>query len=315
MGDVHPINCMVMTTTDTGTGDVVLTPETSWQTAEQAAGGRGPEHSFCYSIKHTAMVQIEHGEGHVDVTSGKLVRTKVLGGSNGTQSVDFSSGVKEVTSSVTVEYLQGIGVDRSTPLDEATAETIVAQFNALLVGLGLKKEAPLPLGAFRARSMVFDMATNHGNSMYIFFRNLDFFLQGVKIPYSAQWQVYSTTQYNDTTPPSRVFDGAYYTGDANLSTAWMPPYLTIANQRLIVVFPEETTIDDIKYNNGFNFWSDAVQRLDTGVKDLKIYKATEVYTDKAFNATIPGGVLIYDGEAQMHSAANVNDNYAFNLTV
>lgn len=140
---VHPVNMMVMTTSGTGTGSLELVPVAGWRTATEAAG-TGETNLFWYTVRHTVAGEYEIGRGYVDPTTGHLIRHHVVESSNGDALVDFTAGVKEITSSAPLQYLQAIGVDRGTTIDAATESTIVETVNHLLDRLQLKTP-PVPI--------------------------------------------------------------------------------------------------------------------------------------------------------------------------
>jgi hypothetical protein len=83
----------------TGTGNLATTAVNGRQRFSDAFGTGAPTNVFPYFISNRDAAEYEFGFGHMAAV-GTLARDTVLGGSNGTSLVAFSSGTKDVTNDV-----------------------------------------------------------------------------------------------------------------------------------------------------------------------------------------------------------------------
>lgn len=86
------------TSTTTGTGNKTLVNANGKQSFNTAFGTGGTD-KFYYAISNRDAAEYEWGSAHLSAASTLVVDT-VLGGSNGTSAVNFSSGTKDVTSDI-----------------------------------------------------------------------------------------------------------------------------------------------------------------------------------------------------------------------
>ena len=301
---VHPVNMMVMMSATTGTGPLTLTPVTGWRTAAEAAG-TGEENLFWYTIRHNAAAEYEIGHGYVDATTGFLVRHEVVESSSENGPVDFSEGVKEVTSSAPAQYLQGVGVDRSVTIDAASDSNIVDKFNGLLELLGVMtpvvEEPPDPFEFFTARSVVFKIYDGWGG-IFIGIRRLRFYKDGVQVPYVDSWIAAATSIYSYLYVAIQPFMPLVDIGGWE-SRGWFSSRVVNTNQKLVVSFPEPIEFDEIRYVN----IHDTGINTKFGIKNVDIIISTAADISTVWADPVPDSTQIFSGVFNQHVDSNVAD--------
>lgn len=169
-----------------------------------------------------------------------------------------------------------------------------------------KKEPVVEL----VKSVIFDFADNHGDATFMGVRQFDFYSGGLKIPllFSAgSYAAYGDSLSSDYFPQF-AFDTSLPKTGTPATNSWIGGFFIVTNQRIIIVFSKIQTFDEIRVNN---YW--APGQTAVGVKNTKIYRSLNEYTDITYNNPIPDGVLIFDGVINQHVAADVEDEQILTL--
>jgi len=162
---------------------------------------------------------------------------------------------------------------------------------------------------YNAKSIILDLADNHGNGFSIGIRSVDFWLDGSKITVlSADITCYATTSSSPT------YNNVLTTFDTSLSkvgnsnyTEWASGATT--NQRLICVFDTAIEFDQIRINNYHN----SGNNTEIGANNVKINMSTDAITSTVYNEAIANSVEIYDGTFDEHAATDTEDEQILEL--
>lgn len=166
--------------------------------------------------------------------------------------------------------------------------------------------------SFTAKSIIFDIADNWGDSGWVGIRSIEFKLSGSLISISeSDITCYATTFTNSSFRPALAFMTSLTKTGSNVNTCWMSLYPNKNNQRLICVFDSEITFDSIVINNHHSFGS-ATNR---GAKNVKIHISDDTITDTTYDADISSSALIYDGVFDEHVSSDVSDDQILSLIV
>ena len=161
---------------------------------------------------------------------------------------------------------------------------------------------------YSAKTVVVDIANRHGGN-FLALRSIDFYLDDVLIPVTADdITADSTTEYMYSAP-EYVFITALSKIDGHTTTGWRAATNWVTSQRIICVFDSAITFDSIVVNNHHEYGGDT----DCGAKDTKIYITDSEYTTTTYNAEVTGGTKIFDGQLAEHSASNAVDNQTLEL--
>jgi len=156
-----------------------------------------------------------------------------------------------------------------------------------------------------AKSVILDIADNWGDPSFISIRSVDFFYGGELITNitSTDFVAYATTFHSSTYAPQYSFDTSKSKIGTLSGNQWLSLSSNITNQRLICVFNEATTFDEIVINNAHSY-GDQVSR---GSKNIKISFSTDEITDTTYNATISNSLVLFDGQLNQHITSDVED--------
>jgi len=164
---------------------------------------------------------------------------------------------------------------------------------------------------WNAKSVIFDIADNHGDTGSMGIREIDFYLSGNKITMNdALSTSYATTFVVTLLEPFMAFDTSLSLTGTRLSATWRSLFV-ITNQRLIIVFDTPLDFDEIRVNNYHNDGGDT----DKGVNNVKITISDDAITDTTYNAAISNDTLIYDGVFREHVAVDIADPETLNILV
>lgn len=141
-----------------------------------------------------------------------------------------------------------------------------------------------------AKSVVFDIASNHGDGTYMEVRRIKFFSSGDLIELVPDdYTVYKSSQLALSKPAENVFD----TSQDDTGTNYMVSFIfndgQISNNRVVVVFDTPQTFDEIKIVNGHQFGGATTR----GWKNLKVQYTDDTYTTTTFNAAVTNGNLLF----------------------
>jgi hypothetical protein len=161
-------------------------------------------------------------------------------------------------------------------------------------------------GAVTAKSVIFDIEDNWGDSGYTGIRQVDFYLSGVKITVTSGFTAYASFYYSGGPP-----DKAFNTSTLKTGDYWNQGFLSSSttNIRLICVFDSAIDFDKIKINNHHYYGGE----LTRGSKNVKITISSDTITNTTYNAVISNSELIFNGQFDQHVASDVEDEQIIEL--
>lgn len=152
-----------------------------------------------------------------------------------------------------------------------------------------------------AKTVVFDIATNWADGADVGVRRIEFKFESVLL--TPTYTAYGTSRDSATYDFANAFNTALSKTGDGANTAWMSDnYAT--NMRLIVVFDDVQTFDEIVINN----YHDSGVETDKGAKQVKITRTLSSYTTTTYNAAVTGGVVLNNTEWPIHSGSDAADN-------
>jgi len=162
--------------------------------------------------------------------------------------------------------------------------------------------------SYTAKSVILDMADNHGSIQVMGLRSVDFWFEGSKITLESGLEVSDFTSYGTTNNPpfsvGNVFNTSLSKIGTHTGTGWLSGFEGgSVNQRLICVFNFPITFDEIRINN----IHESGASTDAGAKNVVITISDDVITDTTYNAAISNSEIIFDGQFDEHVALDVED--------
>ncbi len=157
----------------------------------------------------------------------------------------------------------------------------------------------------RAKSIIFDIADNHGDASYMGVRQIDFWYKGKKIflVETHNYVTYVSSEQAPTYASEQAFDCTLSLIGTTGFKDWITAAAAITNQRLICVFDEEQLIDEIRINNSHSAGANTTR----GINNVKIYASIDEITDTTYGNSINRSKIIFDGTVTEHTASDVED--------
>ena len=160
-------------------------------------------------------------------------------------------------------------------------------------------------GAVTAKSVIFDIANNQGDTQWINVRSIEFLSNGSVIPMTSGFSAYATTEYNTTSlSVSNIFDTSLSKIDAQDDAAWLTAINNTTNQRVIVVFDSELEFNEIVINNGHISGT----KTNRGAKDTVITISSDTITSTVHGEAIANSIVLFDDTFPEHINDNVIDD-------
>jgi hypothetical protein len=155
--------------------------------------------------------------------------------------------------------------------------------------------------SFTAKSVILDIADNHGHASNIGIRVIQFFLAGVQVGQTngVDFNGYATTFSGTGYEGWRAFDDALTTTGGAFSQVWQSSAATsqrIVLKRLVSSFE----FDEIRVVN----FHDSGGSTTKGAQNAKIHISTDDITSVVPDEAIANSTLIYDGVFAEHPATN-----------
>lgn len=165
-----------------------------------------------------------------------------------------------------------------------------------------------------AKSVIFDIADNHGSGNFISVRSIDFYFEYEKIEMlTADFTAYSTTvTAGGTWDPDNAFDTSLSKTGVDDNNQWLSISLagTPVDQRLTIVFDTPQNFDMIIINNSH----DVIATTDRGAKTVKITSSTDAITSTVYNQAIAHRTVLADGDWVIHDAVDlVQEEIVYNI--
>jgi hypothetical protein len=158
-----------------------------------------------------------------------------------------------------------------------------------------------------AKSVILDIADNHGDVSYLGIRSVEFFLNSVLVDVVPENAVATsfriTSFYNTRYYPYNAFDTTLSKTGSVDDTSWISGEVSTTNQRLIVYYNGSIEFDKIIINNAHS--SGAYTTY--GAKNVVITSSTDEIISTIYNDTITNPTVLFTGVFDQHVADNVED--------
>lgn len=155
------------------------------------------------------------------------------------------------------------------------------------------------------KSVILDIADNHGGPSDIRLRSVELFLGGSLIDVSSTNAVFYNTTANGDYTSENVFDSSLSKTGPITGNEWISSTDSTTNQRLICVFNTLTSFDKIVINNGHSEGTLTTR----GVNNITIISTTEEVTDVTYGAEVVTPTILFDGIIPEHIGEDVVDDF------
>lgn len=166
--------------------------------------------------------------------------------------------------------------------------------------------------SYTAKTVVIDVLTNWTRDTTTGFRSFEFYYGGNLIELTPDDFTLYDEGYQRTAGFNTATSKVGTCGNNGWNCSWYMNSLG-AGIRAVLVLNSPITFDTIVINNQHTGDGDEGS-ADNGVKDIKITYSSVEYTDPVFNAFIPNGIEIFEGEIPKHVEADIIDDYYVPLT-
>jgi hypothetical protein len=158
-----------------------------------------------------------------------------------------------------------------------------------------------------AKSVIFDITDNWGDSYNVGIRSVEFWLNGVRhdlLP--ADFSAYATSFINDDFKPEYTFDTSVSKVGSAFGTSWAASSPT--SQRLICVFNNPIQFDEIRISN----FHDSGQLPGIGARTTVTTISSDAVSDTTYKAGILNSSEIFNGVLEAHVEDDVTDEQSIN---
>jgi hypothetical protein len=158
-----------------------------------------------------------------------------------------------------------------------------------------------------AKSVIFDITDNWGDSYNVGIRSVEFWLNGVRhdlLP--ADFSAYATSFINDDVKPECAFDTSVSKVGSAFGTSWAASSPT--SQRLICVFNNPIQFDEIRISN----FHDSGQLPGIGARTTVTTISSDAVSDTTYKAGILNSSEIFNGVLEAHVEDDVTDEQSIN---
>ncbi len=153
-----------------------------------------------------------------------------------------------------------------------------------------------------AKSVRFNCASTFGSSDAVGIRSIEFYYQGVLVPYNISW-VFDATSEETSYIARYAFDTALPKIGSGFSNSWLSASGSPTNQVLTVTFLTQETFDEIVINNYHSTGADTDRGVDGLTIDIhSLSSFTTVWGD-----TLAGSQRVFDSNLTEHPATNTED--------
>lgn len=167
---------------------------------------------------------------------------------------------------------------------------------------------------YTAKSVILDIADNHGDGSFLGIRSIEYKLAGVLVAvnsgnasfYQTSFRTDHEAEYAFTTSLSKV--GVDVAGLSWL-TWTSAPGGGVTNQRIICVFDSPIEFDEVVVNNSHSSGGSTSR----GAKSVKITISSDAITSTVYNEAIANSEVIYHNYFLEHVASNIVDDQTLNI--
>ena len=163
---------------------------------------------------------------------------------------------------------------------------------------------PLPALEFTAKSVILDIANNWGDDQQAI-RDISFYYKGSKLSKTASdFTTYNSSEYSTTYDSDYVFDTSLDQDGSSDDASWITEASNPTDQRLICVFDDEITFDEVRINN----YHHSGTITNRGIKNVVIHISSDSITSTTYEDTITNKQRIFEGVIPQHITSDVADD-------
>ncbi|MCP4162935.1 MAG: hypothetical protein GY760_22975 [Deltaproteobacteria bacterium] len=171
--------------------------------------------------------------------------------------------------------------------------------------MGFQTDEKVKSPKWKAKSVVFDIANNYGATDYIRLRSIEFYKDGILLPFTESDFICSSTADNASFKPENLFVTGNTKTGTDENTGWRSNTNVVVDQRVIVKFENEIEFDKIVINNGHDSGSGTT----SGAKHIDIQITDYAYDTITHGAVVTGSVnRIFKSNILQHTATDDSDD-------
>ncbi|MCP3924842.1 MAG: DUF4457 domain-containing protein [Desulfobacterales bacterium] len=171
--------------------------------------------------------------------------------------------------------------------------------------MGFQTDEKVKPPKWKAKSVVFDIANNYGATDYIRLRSIEFYKNGILLPFTESDFICSSTADNASFKPEKIFVTGNSKTGSDENTGWRSNTNVVADQRILINFNTEIEFDKIVINNGH----DGGGSTNSGVKHIDIQITDYAYDTIIYGAIVTGSVnRIFKSNILQHPASDDIDD-------
>ena len=160
----------------------------------------------------------------------------------------------------------------------------------------------LPTGSIWVKSLVLDIADNHGDPTYLALRAVDLYREGVQVDLlGIGYAAYATSSAGGLFAAELAFDPSRSKTGHWSSNSWVTPSTQVTDQRLILVLNTPQQVDEVRVHPGHSSGAST----NTGANNVVVYATEATITDTTYGAAVSGGEVLFDGAIAQHSGVDV----------
>ncbi|MCP4162932.1 MAG: DUF4457 domain-containing protein [Deltaproteobacteria bacterium] len=152
--------------------------------------------------------------------------------------------------------------------------------------MGFQTDEKIRPPKWKAKSVVFDIADNYGATDYIRLRSIEFYKDGVLLPFTESDISCSSTTSNSTFEAKNIFITGKSKIGSDANNGWKSEAGSSENQRIVVNFNTEIEFDKVVINNGH----ESGTNTNSGAKAIDIQITDFDYVNITYDAVVTGSV-------------------------
>ncbi|MCP3924837.1 MAG: hypothetical protein GY714_19845 [Desulfobacterales bacterium] len=152
--------------------------------------------------------------------------------------------------------------------------------------MGFQTDEKVTPPKWKAKSVVFDIANNHGATDYIRLRSIEFYKEDVLLPYTESDFTCHSTADNSNFKANNIFITGKSKIGSDTNNGWRSNATEVTNQRIVVNFNSEIEFDKVVINNGHESGTNTT----SGAQLIDIQITNFDYTNSNYGAVVTGSV-------------------------
>ncbi|MCP4159896.1 MAG: hypothetical protein GY760_07480, partial [Deltaproteobacteria bacterium] len=174
--------------------------------------------------------------------------------------------------------------------------------------MGFQTDEKIKPPKWKAKSVIIDIANNYGATDYIKLRSIDFYKDGVLLPFLADDFVSKSTTTNVDYEAKNLFITGNSKIGADIGNGFRSQISAVSSQRITVVFDSEIEFDKVVINNGH----ESGANTDSGAKLIDIQITNVEYDNTTYGAVVTGAVdRIFKSNILQHPDTDTSDDKVY----